>query len=279
MADKNPNVTNFEAGVQRQDLPTFKEHDRLGASHLNLIVNAVEDTNQMLSEHGAYGRLEGIGRIRAYNVGAAIDAWQLVELSDISEWDPIIPDCRVPTADGLELLALTLDRIEPDTAGWVCIYGTGIVQCPVGAVVGDHLGSATGSTIPQADSDGPLIVIGTFVEDGTTYAVVIWAAGSGGAVVGVPRMIQSLSNMITDNTNYSAGFLDSDGTVGVGFAVKRPNGVRVELGDTGFLGVDSSDDYIFIPCHARLDYNLGLMVERRTSDPGDLGRIYLRTDL
>lgn len=185
MEDKNPNKTNFRPGVIRQDLPDFHQGTILRASQLHLMVDAIESNSLILTEHGYFGREEGIGRIKAYNIGQAIDAWQLVELNDISEYDPIIPDCRVPTADGLELLGLTIDKIERDTAGWVNIYGAGVVQCPVGAVAGDHLGSANGSTVPQADSDGPLIVVGTFTLNAVLYAVVIWAAGAGGYCIPV----------------------------------------------------------------------------------------------
>ena len=265
--------TNFEAGVQRQDLPTFKEHDGLGAGQLNLIVGAIEDNNQFLSEHYSYGRPRSLGAIKAVNSSAVADvgAWQLVELSGIEQFDPITPTFRTPSADGLELLGITTNWIGREAAGWVNVYGVFVVQCPAGAVTGNHLGSASGSTVPQVDSDGPLIVMGTFVEDAVNYAVVIWASGSGGG--GETPIVM----WVGGNT---AAYCDRTGALtGLTTTAYMLPGHGVPLNSYGHLAVDSAGLNMFVPSHGRILSGVEFRVEVRGADPvlPATGRMWLRS--
>jgi len=125
---------------------------------------------------------------------------------------------------------------------------------------------------------GQSVAVGDYVAvvwlgDGTPR---LFAAGG----VGTAVMIVAQAAMTADDTAYNCKYLEADGTEGGALSARRPNGIRVDSGDVGYLGRDSSGQNMFIPCHARHDQGLPLTMETRTDDPGgpEVGRLWLRTD-
>ena len=125
---------------------------------------------------------------------------------------------------------------------------------------------------------GQSVAIGDYVTvvwlgDGTPR---LFAGGSSTTAA----LIIAKQTMTTDDVAYTCKYLEADDTEGSTLGARRPNGVRVNDGDPGYLGQDSSGQNMFIPCHARMDSGLGLTVEARADDPGlpKSGQIWLRTD-
>lgn len=122
--------------------------------------------------------------------------------------------------------------------------------------------------------------IGPFAALTTVAEGTCWVVFSRGLAPGA-QMVRAQQNMTANHTPYDVKYLASDGSVSEQTVhVYRPNGVRVDAGDTGFVGIDINGANIFIPCHARHDEGLSLTVETRTSDPAnpEKGRIWFRTD-
>ncbi len=94
-------------------------------------------------------------------------------------------------------------------------------------------------------------------------------------------MLKAQEAMGANDTGYSAKYLEADGTEGTAITVRRPNGIYISSGDVGFLGKDSSGQWIFIPANMREEANMPLVIEVRTSDPGApvTGQEWLRSDL
>lgn len=65
----------------------------------------------------------------------------------------------------------------------------------------------------------------------------------------VTYMLIAKADMTADDTEYSCKYLEADGTEGDALNCRRPNGVRIETGDTGFLAQDSSGQNVFMPAH------------------------------
>ncbi len=256
----------------------YKKGDQLLATTVNEIMNRVRGLARTGAGMGLGGRPEHAHMALVQNVSDNDISWrQLVEITDVSVGELNISKCSVPSADGLTLIAVTAEPIPYQGVGFAYISGSCLVQYEGDAPnIGDRIGSQTGSTIAIL-GESPLIVIGTETIDTVTYALVLFSSASGG---GTPFMIKAKIKMTADNTEYASAYLDSDGTEGDALTVRRPNGVEVNDGDTGYLGRDTSGQTMFIPCHARLDENIGLSVEIRTDDPGGgIGRLWLRTDL
>jgi hypothetical protein len=170
---------------------------------------------------------------------------------------------------------ILLHGIEAAKIGRLAVAGGPYeVLCTGTFSVGDRLKPTEDAWSVAPADDGPLMALSA-PSGGTCWVVFAPAAGSG-----LPPMIRAKAAMTADNTFYNCVFLKADGTEGDNLTAKRPYGVRVENGDTGFLGQESAGENVWIPCHARQDNNLPLCIEQRTSDPSNpaIGRIWLRSD-
>ncbi len=165
--------------------------------------------------------------------------------------------------------------LEPIPAGGMGLVAThgGPVQVQVSVAI-------TRGDVLEADNDsweakggrGSWRAI-TDSRGGHCWAV--WESGGGASA----RMVKASANMVADDTLYLVKLLAVDGTEGDELDVYRPNGVRVDEGDTGYLGQDKDGETVFIPCHARHDEGLPFTVEVRGDDPDapEIGREWLVT--
>ena len=251
----------------------YKKGDQLLASTVNEIMNRVRGLSRTGGGMNLGGRPEHAHMALVENGSASDLDWrQLVEITGVGSGELNISECNIPSADGLTLIAVTAQPIGIGEIGFAYISGSCLVQYEGDApVIGDRVGSQTGNTIAVL-GESPLIVIGTETIDTVTYALVLFSSAGGTA-----SMIKAKENMIEDGIYYDAVYLSSVGTEGEEIKVKRPNGIEINNGDTGFLGRDSLGVAMFIPCHAREDENLALTLEVRTSDPTspELGRIWV----
>lgn len=98
---------------------------------------------------------------------------------------------------------------------------------------------------------------------------------------GKPVMLRAQEDM-ADAGPYECTYLAVGGEEGDTLDVYPPDGVPVNEGDTGFLGVDGAGHSVFIPCHARAIADLPLVVEVRDgSDPTspENGQLWAREDV
>jgi len=170
--------------------------------------------------------------------------------------------------------AVLLEPIGSGKIGQVAVSGGAYQVLVNGSVqVGARLAPVSGTWQAAAAVDGPLMALS---EDAEGLCWCVFAASGTGAV-----MIRAKADMATNNTLYPCMYLSAAGVEAGSVSVKRPYGVKVLNGDTGFLGVDSAGTPMFVPCHARHDPAHRLIVETRSSDPAsaEAGRLWVRTDL
>lgn len=278
-----PEKDNLERRISPAMLPSsVKKGDPVSARDMNAILESLRDGARMNFVNPVTGRPILPQMVKGENQsGGTIDAWRAVEVTGFSLYDPMVIDFNVPSADGVELVAITAQQIESGKIGWLYTQGECLVQYSGAAPsTGDRLGTDSGSTIAKAVDGSNLLVIGDTTIGGTKYAVVRILPG-GGADVGAPRLIRAKANMVANNIAYTCKYLTASGSEGDTLTCRRPPGTYVKTDDEGFLGQDTGENNMFIPVHDRHLSEMLLEIETRTVDPGgaSTGRFWLRTDI
>jgi hypothetical protein len=269
MADK------LKGRADLSNLPSpFVPGYRLKASDMNTIAGVLSDLGGFDSHRD--WKEQRSRQIWGYNDSLSdINAGQIVEFNSVRSVYPVVIGIQVPSANNLELIGITSQKIPSLSIGKISVYGITYVQYTGTA---PPIGARLGTTTAQVQIDGPFLVIDPYITmDGVDYASVLISRGVGD---NRPQMVKSKSIMSYDDVLYQVCYIEADGTEGSTFTLRRPNGVKVNIGDTGFIGQDSSGQNIFMPCHARSDENLTLRIESRTNDwASGIGAIWIRTDL
>jgi len=213
----------------------------------------------------------------AYNAAGAAAPWRgVIEFAQAQATPKIASFVKPGDAGGAATYGILLQPVAAGAYGQVAITGGAYTVLVDGDAVvgGDQVGPVDGQWYASAGSNPATWAAITSEADGTARAVFL---GGGG---GTASMIVASGEFTADDVPGSAKYLEADGTQGTTVTVRRPNGVKIMRGDTGFLGKDSSGQNVFIPCHARQDENLGFRIETRTSDPSSaqIGDMWLRTD-
>jgi len=241
--------------AQAASLPaSYESGDPIMAKDLNLIVDGIRTNSIIASTNGIFGWPSMQSRIMAQNTsGGTIDIAQLVELDGIVTGDnsKIFPTFDTPTADNLEFVGITDQRIDDGYAGWVYIYGACLVQ-GLDVAVGDRLGSTNGSTVVQAQDDGPLINLGEKVYGGVTYNAVLFAPGAGSSST-IGSLVKAQEDMTVDGIAYEVKYCNATGVVvGVAFDVYRPPGIIILTDEYAFIGKTNPASLypVLIPCNS-----------------------------
>ncbi len=155
---------------------------RLKASDMNAIVDTIRGSDNIWSANLESVRPTTPQMVQGSNDSAgAIGVYQCVELTGGVIVDPLVVAFDVPSADSVELVAVTAQYIASGKVGWLYTQGEFLVQYTGAIAIGELLGSQSGSTIVAAQADGNLVCIDTTVISGTNYALVRMAIGGGGA--------------------------------------------------------------------------------------------------
>jgi len=166
----------FSAG----SLPeSYAVGERLRAASVNTIIQAMREMARMGVGLGGDMPIERPQRVKARNAsGGAIAAYQMVEVTDsvLNNPEQVI-EINTPSADSVELTAITTQPIANGACGWVWICGIALVEYAGVVATGDRLGSQNGSTVAAADEISAWIVLGVTIIDATNYALVRFQPG------------------------------------------------------------------------------------------------------
>jgi len=105
--------------------------------------------------------------------------------------------------------------------------------------VGDMVGAVDGQWTAGSGSD----FIVAREADSEGYAKAFFAA----AAVDEKVMVRAEEAFAADDINYTAIYIDSDGTTGETVELKRPNGIYIKDNAMGFVVQASDGDLIFLP--------------------------------
>jgi len=241
-----------------------------------------KDFVQISAQDDPYGVLYQVTAVDTVAVTCTVRrVWQDGTLNKSSEITGVLYQAALPVAvgDQGELVRLAdgkLAFVKDYPLLWQ-VTAVGETTCTVQMV------DASGDPVAATEITGVLFDTAPSVGDNVLLArrtdgsLSIFMGGSQG---GPAPLIIAKQDMTTDDTAYNCKYLEADGTEGDALTARRPNGIRVDDGDPGYLGEDSSGQAMFIPCHARMDQGLGSTMETREDDPSgpETGRHWLRTD-
>lgn len=154
--------------------------DTIRASDFNAILQALRDGTRIWAGAEEFGYTVKPQMIRgSNNSGGAIGKWQLVEIDQMILGQPPVLRFDVPSADGIELIAITAQPIAAGALGWCFTSGECYVEYAGAApAAGDKVISQNAATtvieLPaNTDARGCLTVVrGSLVVDGVNVCLV-----------------------------------------------------------------------------------------------------------
>ena len=189
--------------------------------------------------------------------GASLPHYSVVELTEMAERNPPVFKVEISSASPTQL-GIVIEDVVTGGGGnviiaghWYARYDT--TSLPTGqdaAIKGDKFTGDTVSPIASYSKLGTIVCIEDISSnfDGLASGIGIMSCViGGGAASSLPEMVRAEEAFAADDINYTAIYIDSDGTTGETVELKRPNGIYIKDNAMGFVVQASDGDLIFLP--------------------------------